>query len=93
LEEFPTTARAEERDGVLLRRSPVLREFSQAFLEWVENQSTLKQKSKDYHANGWRLPADTDIAGVRLTQFPKTTPTSSPLIGFRKLVSKKKPEI
>jgi len=62
-----TMARAEERGGVLtLRRSPVLREFSTRFLEWVENQSTLKQKSKDYYANGWRLLADTDMAGMRL---------------------------
>ena len=60
-------ARAEERGGVLpLRRSPVLREFSKRFLEWVENQRTLKQKSKDYYANGWRLLADTDLAGMRI---------------------------
>lgn len=59
-------ARAEERGGVLLRRSPVLREFSKRFLEWVQDQSTLKQKSKDYYANGWRLLADTDMAGMRL---------------------------
>src|SRR6266571_1008485 len=59
-------ARAEERGGVLLRRSPVLCEFSKRFLEWVEKQSTLKQKSKDYYANGWRLLAETDIAGMRL---------------------------
>lgn len=62
-----TMAQAEERGGVLLlRRSPVLREFSKRFLEWVNNQSMLKQKSKDYYANGWRLLADTDVAGMRL---------------------------
>ena len=60
-------AQSEERGGVLLpRRSPVLREFSKRFLEWVDNQSMLKQKSKDYYANGWRLLADTDVAGMRL---------------------------
>jgi integrase len=62
-----TMAQAEERGGVLLlRRSPVLREFSKRFLEWVNNQSMLKQKSKDYYANRWRLLADTDVAGMRL---------------------------
>ena len=60
-------AQAEERGGFLpLRRSPVLGEFSKRFLEWVDSQSTLKQKSKDYYANGWRLLADTDMAGMRL---------------------------
>src|SRR3989442_2554018 len=44
-------AQSEERGGVLLlRRSPVLRGFSKRFLEWVDNQSMLKQKSKDYYA-------------------------------------------
>src|SRR6266436_6787606 len=60
-------ARAEEPGGaLLLRRSPVLREFSERFLEWVDNQSTLKQKSKDYYTNGWRLLGETDIADMRL---------------------------
>ena len=62
-----TMAQAEERGGVLLlRRSPVLGEFSKRFLDWVNNQSMLKQKSKDYYANGWRLLADTDVASMRL---------------------------
>jgi len=60
-------AQSEERGGVLLLwRSPVLRGFSKRFLEWVDNQSMLKQKSKDYYANGWRLLADTVVAGMRL---------------------------
>ena len=68
-----TMAQAEERGGVLLlRRSPVLGEFSKRFLDWVNNQSMLKQKSKDYYANGWRLLADTDVAGMRLdANFPR----------------------
>src|SRR5260370_39251648 len=62
-----TMAQAEERGGVLLlRRSPVLREFSKRFFEWTNNQSMLKQTSKDYYANGWRLLADTDVASMRL---------------------------
>src|SRR5229473_7955318 len=62
-----TMAQAEERGGVLLlRRSPVLGEFSKRFLEWANNQSMLKQKSKDYYANGWRLLAETDVATMRL---------------------------
>src|SRR5215470_14663199 len=60
-------ARAEERGGFpLSRRSPTLRDFSQRFLEWVENQSSLKAKSKHYYANGWRLLEETDVAGMRL---------------------------
>jgi hypothetical protein len=62
-----TMAQAEERGGVLLlRRSPVLREFSKRFFKWADNQSMLKQTSKDYYANGWRLLADTDVASMRL---------------------------
>jgi integrase len=60
-------AQAEERGaGPLMRRSPNLREFSERFLDWTETQGTLKQKSRDYYANGWRLLSETEIANKRL---------------------------
>jgi hypothetical protein len=32
----------------------------------VDNQSTLKEKSKFYYSNGWRLLQETQVAGMRL---------------------------
>jgi len=59
-----------ERDGdlVLRKRTPVLSDFSERFLDWVEN-SNLKPKSKLYYQNGWRLLADTKLAGMRLNSI------------------------
>jgi hypothetical protein len=46
-------ARAEEKGHLaLVRRCPLLREFSRRFFEWVDNQSTLKEKSRVYYSNG-----------------------------------------
>ncbi len=59
--------RAEERGNLALtRRCPVLRDFKPRFFEWVENQSTLKEKSKEYYTEGWKLLEKTDVAGMRL---------------------------
>ncbi len=65
-------AQAEENGGVVLRkRSPLLRDFKIRFLEWVEGNTTLKQKTKDYCENGWRLLEGTDIAAMRLNAITK----------------------
>jgi hypothetical protein len=43
-------AQAEEKGDVVLRkRSPLLRDFKIRLLEWVEGNTTLKQKTKDYY--------------------------------------------
>jgi len=60
-------AQAEEKGEVVLRkRSPLLRDFKARFFEWVESNTTLKQKTKDYYENGWRLLEETDVAAMRL---------------------------
>lgn len=65
-------ARAEEKGNlVLARRCPFLRDFSKRFFEWVDNQSTLKEKSKVYYSNGWRLLEKTEVAGMRLDAISK----------------------
>jgi integrase len=60
-------ARAEEKGHLALaRRCPLLRDFSRRFFDWVDNQSTLKEKSRVYYWNGWRLLETTDVAGMQL---------------------------
>ena len=51
---------------VLRKRSPLLRDFKIRFLEWVEGNITLKQKTKGYYENGWRLLEETDIVAMRV---------------------------
>jgi integrase len=65
-------AQAEEKGDVVLRkRSPLLRDFKIRFFEWVEGNTTLKQKTKDYYENGWRLLEETDAAAMRLNAITK----------------------
>jgi integrase len=56
-----------EREGdlVLRKRTPVLEDFATEFLDWVEN-GNLKPRTKLYYQNGWRLLAETKLAGMRL---------------------------
>lgn len=56
-----------EMDGDLVhrKRTPVLQDFAVEFLNWVEG-SNLKQKTKLYYQNGWRLLAETKLACMRL---------------------------
>lgn len=46
-------------------RAPVLREFSQKFLTYVEN-SRLEVETKRYYNNGWKLLKGLNIAGMRI---------------------------
>jgi len=65
-------AKAEERGDVVLRkRSPLLRDFKIRVFEWVEGNTTLKQKTKDNYENGWRLLEETDVAAMRLNAITK----------------------
>jgi integrase len=56
---------------VLRKRSPLLRDFKSRFFEWVESHTKLKQKTKDYYANGWRLLEDTDVPAMRLNAITR----------------------
>jgi len=65
-------AQAEEKgDLVLRKRSPLLRDFKTRFFEWVEGNITLKQKTKDYYENGWRLLEETDVAAMRVNAITR----------------------
>jgi hypothetical protein len=65
-------AQAEEKGDVVLRkRSPRLRDFKARFFEWVEGNTTLKQKTKDYYENGWRLLEETEVAAMRLNAITR----------------------
>jgi hypothetical protein len=48
-----------------------LRDFKIRFFEWVEGNATLKQKTKDYYANGWRLLEETDVVAMRVNAITK----------------------
>jgi hypothetical protein len=54
-----------EGSDPLLKKAPVLRDFSQRFLEWVDN-APLVDKSTTYYQNGWGLLSRTNVAGMRL---------------------------
>ena len=63
-------AQAIEGSDPLDRKAPVLRQFSQRFLEWVK-KGKLESKTQMYYENGWRLLAGTSIAGMRLDQITR----------------------
>jgi integrase len=63
-------AQALEGSDPLDRKAPVLRDFSQRFLEWVTN-SKLEHKTKLYYENGWRLLTSTQIGGMRLDRITR----------------------
>ncbi|HEY6308364.1 MAG TPA: site-specific integrase [Candidatus Angelobacter sp.] len=52
----------------LPRKAPVLLNYSDRFLGWLEN-ATLGQKTKTYHHTGLRLLNTTSIAGMRLDRI------------------------
>jgi integrase len=65
-------AQAEDKgDVVLRRRSPFLRDFKMRFFEWANGNMNLKQTTKDYYENGWRLLKDTTVAAMRLTAISR----------------------
>jgi len=43
-----------------------LRDFKTRFFEWVQGNTKLQQKTKDYYANGWRMLEGTELADMRL---------------------------
>jgi integrase len=61
-------AQALEDNNPLDRKTPVLRELSSRFLEWV-NTARLADGSRNYYRNGWKLLQDTSIAGMKLDQI------------------------
>jgi len=65
-------AQAQEKGEVLLRRrSPVLRDFKTRFFEWIQGNTKLQQKTKDYYTNGWRLLEGTEVAAMRISAITR----------------------
>lgn len=63
---------AEEKGDLLLRRrSPFLRDFKTRFFEWVDANVNLKQTTKDYYENGWRLLEGTKVTDMRLSAISR----------------------
>jgi hypothetical protein len=49
-------------------KPPVLGEFADRFLDWVDN-SRLEEKTKKFYRNGWRLLKPTSVAVLRIDQI------------------------
>jgi hypothetical protein len=49
-------------------KPPVLGEFAERFLDWVNN-SRLEEKTRKFYRNGWRLLEVTSVAVVRVNQI------------------------
>lgn len=63
-------AQATEGIDPLPQKAPVLKEFSQRFLEWV-NGIQREEKTKTYYRDGWRLLSATHIIGMRLDNITR----------------------
>jgi hypothetical protein len=58
-------AAALEGSDPLPKKAPLLREFSQRFLDWV-NGAQLEDKTRSYYRYGWQMLSLTKLAGMRL---------------------------
>jgi integrase len=62
-------AKVREQPNVRLTgRTPLLSEFAQRFLKWV-NAADLAPKTKAYYHNGWRVLSKTKLARMRLADI------------------------
>ncbi len=57
-----------ENTDQLPTKPPVLGEFADRFLDWVNN-SRLEEKTKKFYCNGWRLLKPTSVAVLRIDQI------------------------
>lgn len=61
-------ARTQGVDAVV-RKSPVLSEFSVQFLQWVEDAHSIEPETRRYYRNGWRLLKETKLAEKRMDKI------------------------
>jgi integrase len=61
-------ASAMENTDPLPSRPPVLGDFAERFLDWV-NTSRLEEKTRKFYRNGWRLLRATSVAVLRIDQI------------------------
>lgn len=57
-----------ENTDPLPSKPPVLGDFAERFLDWVNN-SRLEGKTRKFYCNGWRLLKATSVAAVRVDQI------------------------
>lgn len=65
---FETALIQKLSSGEGIRKSPVLREFAERFLIYVD-KSRLEEPTKQYYKKGWRLLKNQDIAGKRIDRI------------------------
>jgi integrase len=65
------TEAQEKGDLLLKRRAPLLRDFKTRFFKWVNANVNLKQATKDYYENGWRLLQGTKVTEMRLSAITR----------------------
>ena len=58
----------EEPNVRLTGRTPLLSDFAQRFLTWVDD-ADLEPKTKAYYHNGWRVLSQTKVACLRLAEI------------------------
>lgn len=61
-------AQATEGDDPLPQKAPILLEFADRFLNWIDGIQR-EEKTKIYYRDGWRLLSVTNITGMRLDQI------------------------
>jgi hypothetical protein len=49
--------------------------FAERFLDWVSN-SRLKEKTRKFYRNGWRLLKATSVAALRVDQITVIVPSN-----------------
>ncbi len=67
--QFESKLLAEIQSGApvaVLSKAPTLREYSERFLDWVDNTNDLKHNTRRCYLVGWKRLKDTRLAGMRL---------------------------
>jgi len=77
-------AKEQGSDAVRPVRAPILRDFAQRFLEWVE-KSRLEPNTKRYYEFGWKLVATTDLANMQISRI---TPDDTGATRFLRVIEK-----
>lgn len=68
VEALTMTEARDRGPAVIPKRAPILRDFSNRFLQWVD-ASQLEPASKLYYRNGWRMIRETPLAGMQLDRI------------------------
>jgi integrase len=56
-------------EGILVKKSPILENFSPTFLKWVEDSQQIKECTRKYYRQGWNLLARTKLKQMQMDQI------------------------